>query len=209
MPIIANEALDDPLILDGNNSFVGGQVSASRANLIPENAYVEGKNIDLDQFGNAVTRRGTSLSAGYLVWEDVNVNWEDEDGIWEGLGAPVLSIGYFDTGSNEYLMIADGSDYLKAVTKAGSFTLLTGATYSSGAKVRFAQLNNRMYYTDGVADLRYVNGSVDPVEADSIDAGQISSITISEGGSGYIAVPTVAIAAPSAGDTATGTAVLG
>jgi len=209
MPIIANEALDDPLILDGNNSFVGGQVSASRANLIPENAYVEGKNIDLDQFGNAVTRRGTSLSAGYLVWEDVNVNWEDEDGIWEGLVAPVLSIGYFDTGSNEYLMIADGSDYLKAVTKAGSFTLLTGATYSSGAKVRFAQLNNRMYYTDGVADLRYVNGSVDPVEADSIDAGQISSITISEGGSGYIAVPTVAIAAPSAGDTATGTAVLG
>ena len=209
MPIIANEALDDPLILDGNNSFVGGQVSASRANLIPENAYEEGKNIDLDQFGNAVTRRGTSLSAGYLVWEDVNVNWEDEDGIWEGLVAPVLSIGYFDTGSNEYLMIADGSDYLKAVTKAGSFTLLTGATYSSGAKVRFAQLNNRMYYTDGVADLRYVNGSVDPVEADSIDAGQISSITISEGGSGYIAVPTVAIAAPSAGDTATGTAVLG
>jgi hypothetical protein len=209
MPVISNEVLDDPVILDGNNSFVGGQVSASRSNLIPENAYTEGKNIDLDEFGNAVTRRGTSLSAGYLIWEDTDTLWEDEDGLWEGLVAPVISLGYFDTGSVEYLIIADGSDYLKAATEAGAFTLLTGATFASGAKVRFAQLNNRMYYTDGVADLRYVNGSVDPVITETITAGQISSITISEGGSGYIAVPTVTIAAPTSGTTALGTAILG
>lgn len=64
MPVIANEVLDDPIILDGNNSFVGGQVSASRANLIPENAFAEGKNIDLDEFGNAVTRREQALLRG-------------------------------------------------------------------------------------------------------------------------------------------------
>jgi hypothetical protein len=209
MPVISNEVLDDPLILDGNNSFVGGQISASRANLIPGNAYVEGKNIDLDEFGNAVTRRGTSLSLGYLVWEDASVDWEDEDALWEGVVAPILSLGYFDTGSLEYLMIADGSYYLKAATESGSYTPLTGATFATGAKVRFAQLNSRMYYTDGVADLRYIRGSVDPLTAETITAGQISSINISEGGSGYIAVPTVTIAAPSAGDTATGTAVLG
>ena len=209
MPVIANEALDDPLVLDGNNSFVGGQISASRANLIPENAYVEGKNIDLDEFGNAVTRRGTSLSVGYLVWEDVDVNWESEGGVWEGVTAPITSLGYFDTGSEEYLMIADGSDYLKAATESGTITSLPAATFSAGAKVRFAQLNNRMYYTDGVADLRYIKGSVDPVTAESISAGQISSITISEGGSGYIAVPTATIAAPTSGTTALGTAVLG
>ena len=81
MPVIANEVLDDPVILDGNNSFVGGQVSASRANLIPENAYAEGKNIDLDEFGNAVTRRGTSLSSGYLVWEEVDVDWDAATGV--------------------------------------------------------------------------------------------------------------------------------
>ena len=209
MPVIANEVLDDPIILDGNNSFVGGQVSASRANLIPENAYADGKNIDLDEFGNAVTRRGTSLSAGYMIWEDTDTLWEDTDGIWEGLIAPVISLGYFDTGSVEYLLVADGANYLKAVTEGGVFTLLSGATFVSGAKVRFAQLNNRMYYTDGSADLRYINGSVDPVLAETIDAGQISSITISEGGSGYLAVPTVTIAAPSSGTTALGTAILG
>jgi hypothetical protein len=26
MPVLSNNVLDDPLILDGNNSFVGGQV---------------------------------------------------------------------------------------------------------------------------------------------------------------------------------------
>lgn len=116
-----------------------------------------------------------------MIWDETAVNWEDEDGLWEGLVAPVISLGYFDTGSSEYLIIADGSDYLKAATEDGTFTLLTGATFVSGAKVRFAQLNNRMYYTDGSADLRYVNGSVDPVTAVTITAGQISSITISEG----------------------------
>ena len=92
MPILSNDSLDDPLILDGNNSFVGGQVSASRANLVPQDAYAEGKNIDLDEFGNAVTRRGTSLEVGYLVWEEVNVNWESENTPWEGLTAPFNSL---------------------------------------------------------------------------------------------------------------------
>ena len=209
MPILSNNSLDDPLILDGNNSFVGGQVSASRANLVPQDAYAEGKNIDLDEFGNAVTRRGTSLEVGYLVWEDVNVNWESENTPWEGLTAPITSLGYFDTGSKEYIAVADGANYLKCVTEDGSFTSLTGATFPAGASVRFAQLNDKLYYTDGSSDLRYLEGSTDPVTAESITAGKITSISISEGGSGYTSPPTVTIDAPSSGVTATGTAVLG
>ena len=209
MPILSNNSLDDPLILDGNNSFVGGQVSASRANLVPQDAYAEGKNIDLDEFGNAVTRRGTSLEVGYLVWEEVNVNWESENTPWEGLTAPVTSLGYFDTGSKEYIAVADGANYLKCVTEDGSFTSLTGATFPAGASVRFAQLNDKLYYTDGSSDLRYLEGSTDPVTAESITAGKITSISISEGGTGYTSPPTITIDAPSSGVTATGTAVLG
>ena len=209
MPVLSNDVLDDPLILDGNNSFVGGQVSASRANLVPPDAYAEGKNIDLDEFGNAVTRRGASLRAGYLIWEDTAVDWESETSIWEGLVEPITSLGYFDTGSEEYIVIADGSNYLKAVTEAGGFTLLTGATYASGAVVRFAQLNNRFYYTDEASALRYIEGSTDPVTAETITAGKITSITITAGGAGYTSPPTVTIDAPSSGVTATGTSVLG
>ena len=206
MPVIANNSLDDSLLLDGNNSFVGGQVSAPRANLVPQDAYAEGKNIDLDEFGNAVTRRGASLSAGYLVWNEVNVNWESENAVWEGLVAPITSLGYFDTGSTEYIVVADGSNYLKALTETGGFTLLTGATYASGATIRFAQLNNRFYYTDESNDLRYIEGSTDPVAAQTITAGKITGINITEGGSGYTSPPTVTIDAPSSGVTATGTA---
>ena len=54
MAILSNDGLDDQLLLDGNDSFVGGQVSSTRANLVPDDAYVEGKNIDLDEFGNAI-----------------------------------------------------------------------------------------------------------------------------------------------------------
>jgi len=209
MPVLSNTVLDDPLILDGNDSFVGGQVSASRANLVPPNAYAEGKNIDLDDFGNAVTRRGAKLELGYLIWEEVDVNWEAQDAIWEGLVAPVTSVGYFDTGSNEYIIVADGSNYLKATTEAGVFTLLSTATYASGATVRFAQLSSRMYYADAANALRYVEGTVDPLTAEGITAGKVTSINITEGGGVYTTVPTVTIAAPSSGTTALGTAVLG
>ena len=40
MPVQSNNVLDDPILLDGNDSFVGGQVSSTRANLVPDNAYV-------------------------------------------------------------------------------------------------------------------------------------------------------------------------
>ena len=91
MPVLSNEVLDDPLVLDGNESFSGGMFSASRDNLLPPNSYDIGKNIDIDPFGNAATRRGAKLEVGYLVWEDVAVNWESENTLWEGLIAPGVS----------------------------------------------------------------------------------------------------------------------
>lgn len=209
MPVLSIQTTDDELLLDGNNSFVGGQVSAARANRIPENAFVEGKNMDLDEFGNAVTRRGAEQTLGYLVWEDVAVDWEDEEALWEGIVSPVTSLAYFDTGEKEYLVVADGSNYLKAVSKAGVFTILTAATYAANASIRFAQINNRLYYTDETNDLRYIEGSTDPVTAESITAGKVTSLTISDTGDGYTTAPTVTIDAPLSGVTATATATLG
>ena len=83
MAILSNDGLDDQLLLDGNDSFVGGQVSSTRANLVPDDAYVEGKNIDLDEFGNAITRRGASLLVGYLIWEEMtDAGKRSEAGAW-------------------------------------------------------------------------------------------------------------------------------
>ena len=188
MPILSNELLDDQILLDGNDSFLGGQVSSTRANLIPDNAYAEGKNIDLDPFGNAVTRRGADLTVGYLVWETTATNWESEGQFWNGLTAPITGCAYFDTGATENLVLADGSDSLKITTESGIFANITGSTLASGATVNFAQLSNRLYYTDGDSALRYIDDSGDN---QSISGGRITSIGITEEGEGYTSVPTI------------------
>ena len=198
MPVLSNNVLDDPLILDGNDSFSGGQFSASRDNLMPPNSYDIGKNIDIDPFGNAATRRGGLLQIAYLIWEDVNVNWESEDSLWEGLDAPVVSCTYFDTGPNEYVIVADGAGYLKAITESGSLLAITGATYT-GTNVRFAQMGNRMYFTDESAALRYVDSSL----ADqAIVAGKVTDIEVVDQGSGYTSAPAVTFSSGSAAATA-------
>ena len=202
MPILSNELLDDQILLDGNDSFLGGQVSSTRANLIPDNAYAEGKNIDLDPFGNAVTRRGADLTVGYLVWETTATNWESEGQFWNGLTAPITGCAYFDTGAVEYLVLADGSDSLKISTESGIFSAITGSTLESGATVNFAQLSNRLYYTDGDSALRYIDDSGDN---QSISGGRITSIGITEEGEGYTSVPTITFSS----GAAVATSVLG
>lgn len=202
MPLIANDGIDDPILLDGNDSFVGGQVSATRANLVPPNAYVEGKNVDLDEFGNVVTRRGARLSLGYLKWGDYDENWESVTELWNGYTAPITGAAYFDVGTSETLVVADGSDTLKMSEETGSYRTITGSSIASGATVQFAQLVNKLYYADGHGDLRYVN-SIGTWS--SITGGRITSIEITKAGEGYTSVPTVTFS----GGAATATAKLG
>ena len=199
MPIIANDVLDDPLLMDGNDSFVGGQVSATRDDLVPPNSYAEGKNIDLDAFGNAVTRRGAELSLGYLIWEDVDTNWEAESNTWNSTTAPVASCTYFDTGTNQYIIMADGEDFLKAMDSAGAITEITAATYPSGATVRFAQIGTRLYFTDESSNLRYIDSAL---ANNAISAGTITSIEITTQGLGYTSVPTITFSSGAATATA-------
>jgi hypothetical protein len=205
MPVQSNNVLDDPVLLDGNDSFVGGQVSSTRANLIPNDAYVEGKNIDLDEFGNAVTRRGTGLTLGYLTWTTATLDWDDAVQLWNGVTAPITGCAYFDTETTENLVLSDGSDTLKISSEPGDFAQVTGSAIAAGAIVQFAQLVNRLYYADGDGALRYVDDSGDN---NSIDAGKVTSIEITEKGLGYTSVPAITFTA-SSGSGAAATAILG
>lgn len=202
MPTLANNALDDPILLDGNDSFVGGQVSSTRANLVPQDAYVEGKNVDLDEFGNVVTRRGAALALGYLQWDTASNNWESEGQLWNGVTAPITGCAYFDTGATENLVISDGSNNLKISTESGTYSNITGSTITSGATVNFAQLANRLYYADGDSALRYID---DSGTNQSISGGRITSIEITKAGEGYTSVPAITFS----GGIAAATAKLG
>tara|TARA_R100000808_G_C2152469_1_gene161935 strand:- start:2328 stop:4142 length:1815 start_codon:yes stop_codon:yes gene_type:complete len=199
MPLLYNDALDDPILLDGNDSFVGGQVSATRANLAPQNAYVEGKNVDLDEFGNVVTRRGAALALGYLVWESASNEWESESQLWNGVTAPITGAAYFDVDTAEKLVLADGSNSLKISTESGVYATISGSSIASGATVQFAQLVNRLYYADGDGDLRYIDSAGSD---QSISAGRITSVEITKQGDGYTSVPTVTFSSGSAASTA-------
>ena len=66
MPVYHNNGLDDQLAYDLTGSFVGGQVSHVRANLLSATQFAEAKNMDIDKFGAIITRRGTVIVGSTL-----------------------------------------------------------------------------------------------------------------------------------------------
>jgi hypothetical protein len=71
MPYYIGTDKDLGVAADGTGSFVGGQWSLSRANLIPDNAFADGLNLDINRDGEAETRRGvvslTKPGGGSLI----------------------------------------------------------------------------------------------------------------------------------------------
>ena len=215
MPQLENNLTDDPLTLDGDVSFSGGQASNVRKNVIAEGAFDIGKNVDFDTFGNATTRRGAAQLIGNSVdgiWsemtDDTDVTgdrWEDVSEEWSStLVGPVIKVAYYDTQSAEQIVLANhdttaGTRKIKYVNETGVIAD-TGGTFSASAvDVYFAQLVSRMYFCDGVGDLQYVDSSS---AAQTITAGTVSSIEITEKGLGYTSVPAITFSSGAAAATA-------
>jgi|3_EtaG_2_1085321.scaffolds.fasta_scaffold07040_3 hypothetical protein len=217
MPLLENSATDDQILLDGDTGFTGGQASNVRRNLIKDGAYTAGKNIDYDVFGNLVTRRGAAQEATNAEtsrWDDVDTAWESVTSVWgvSDLAGAIISAAVLDNTSTEMVILAeyDGAS-VKNIRYLKNGTAFSAAiTTFSGTDVFFAQLSDRMYWCDGSEALQYVDTAG---TGSSITAGKVTSITMTEQGSGYDAVPTVTISDSPSGaatpPTATGTAVLG
>lgn len=212
MASLSIESLDDALAFDGTASFVGGQVSGTRADLIPANAYAEGKNVDFDYFGNITTRRGAEFLQGNNItgtWDASTEVWDTSTKVWSTvLIAPIISAAWFDTGADERILIvdSDGTNNLKYCTSTGAFSNI--ATISgSPARVWFGQLGDRMYYADGTNALAYVDSAA---ANQGITAGKVTSIEITgaETGGTYNTVPNIAFT-HNGGAGAAATAVLG
>tara|TARA_R100001244_G_scaffold21303_4_gene22738 strand:- start:11330 stop:13264 length:1935 start_codon:yes stop_codon:yes gene_type:complete len=215
MPQLENNLTDDPIALDGDVSFSGGQASNVRKNVIAEGAFDIGKNVDFDTFGNATTRRGVSQLLGDTldaVWnemtDDTDVTgdrWEDVGEEWSStLVGPIISVAYYDTPSAEQMILANhdttaGTRKIKYVSETGSIADTGGTFDSTATAVYFAQLVDRMYFCDGVGNLQYVDSAS---AAQTITAGTISSIEITEQGLGYEAVPAITFSSGAAAATA-------
>lgn len=205
MASIDNQVLDDQFIGDGDVSFTGGQYSAAQEASVPKGAFFRAQNMDFDQFGRLTTRRGTVLTTGNSEarnWEAIATNWNALTSYWGStLGTQVLDgCFYFDTYASEVIVVAQGGTLLQG-TEAAVYGAIASSSYS-GSRVYFAQLNDRLYYCDGVGALKYVDSGF---AHNSITAGKVTSITITHAGLNYVAVP----AATFSSGAATATAVLG
>lgn len=217
MPFQSTDALDDQMLLDGSNGFSTGVISATRPDAIPATSMESAINMDYDDFGNLVTRLGTiSLSGNALSsnWEDVITAWESTTSYFGSnlpTNAEVISGFYFDTATSERLVIAvnDRNTSVQSLYYGSpgiSYNQIAGSTISSLATyVYFAQLNDKLFYSDGIGSLKYITSA----NANSaVTAGKISRIDVINQGSNLSNIPTVTISAPPSGTTATAEAIV-
>ena len=164
MPVVYNDSLDDQMAFDAVQSFVGGQVSNVRSNLIGPTQYSEGVNVDIDRFGGIITRRGLDDDYGALPntnshnWNEATNNWETYSSTWNADRERVDSVFYFDTPSLEQLLaVADQKVYKN--TGGTTWAEVTGYTPADSANVEMAQLTDKVYLTDGSNNVRSYDGS--------------------------------------------------
>jgi hypothetical protein len=215
MPFQASEALDDQIILDGTSGFSTGVISATRPDAIPATSMESAINMDYDDFGNVVTRLGTVSLAGNPItgnWENIIENWNTISSSYGSnlpINASVFSGFYFDTAASERLVIAVNDTLTKTLYYGSPTTVysqISGSTLSSSSNfVYFAQLNDKLFYSDGVGSLKYISSS--NLNA-SITAGKISRIDVINQGSNLSGIPTVTISSPPSGTTATAEAIV-
>ena len=218
MPFQSSESLDDQIVLDGSNGFPSGVITATRPDGIPATSLADAVNMDYDDFGNLVTRYGAQSIIGNSLsatWESIVTNWESITSYW-GSSLPtdieIISGFYFDTAASERIVIAGYSPagatrQLYVGNPTTSFGAIPSSSYSSSAEyVYFAQLNEKLYYSDGVGSLKYINSSN---SHPPITAGKISRVDVINEGNNHSTISTIAFAAPPAGGvTATGVAVV-
>lgn len=207
MPFKSNDALDDEILLDGTNGFTTGQVSATRPDNIANTSFAEGLNLDYDDFGNLITRSGCvifqNVDSIILIWNQINANWENVTSYYGSnlnVNAEVIAGYYFDTSASEVIVIGatiGTSSQLYYATSSGSFLAIAGSSFSNSAEyLYFAQLNDKLYYSDSFSSLKYINAT--NVNS-AITAGKISRIDVINQGSNLSTIPAVTIGAPPAG----------
>ena len=122
MPAFNIEVLDDPIVYDGIGSFVGGQVSGTRANLLSETESAGLKNCDVTRTGECRTRRGSARLKGDPV-------------LGPGAATFINGLCFYESGANAYLIAAANDGVLYKFTGT-AWVALTGYTFNSATQER-------------------------------------------------------------------------
>ena len=137
MPVYYNDGLDDAVVYDRQASFVGGQISNFRENLLNESQAELLKDLDAPKNGVLKSRRGFHRFADLL------------GGTTPPNSTSVQGIAYFDTDAKEALIVfVAGKIY--AINSSGTVSDIASAAvkvYSSTARVYTAQVADKLFYT--------------------------------------------------------------
>lgn len=138
MLALFNDALDDVPVKEQSERFVGMD-AASKPTLLAPGAIRNGRNMWMDVDGLIRTRPGLRFNSLSNTLPIV------------GGTKQIQGAGYFDTvGREAILTIRNGKLYeIPSADNAATATYLAGPAPSTSADVVFAQLVDRMFYTDG------------------------------------------------------------
>ena len=135
MPVYYNDGLDDAVVYDRQASFVGGQISNFRENLLNESQAELLKDLDAPKNGVLKSRRGFHRFADLLGSTSSSTN--------------VQGIAYFDTDAKEALIVfVAGKIY--AINSSGTVSDIASAAVkvnSTTARVYTAQSADKLFYT--------------------------------------------------------------
>ena len=183
MPVYFNDSVDDILLYDRQASFIGGQVSNFRENLLNESQAELIKDMSPEISGVLKTRRGFHRFAD-LLGSTTN-------------STHVQAIHYFDSDSRERVIAAvDSSIY--EIESNGTVTAIpvaAGKLNSATAPAYMCQVADKMYWSSDtvsskIFELKYSGGAW--VKTDSTDAAPLNSkYLIANAGRVFVYVSTI------------------
>ena len=166
MPVYFNDAVDDILLFDRQASFIGGQVSNFRENLLNESQAELIKDMSPEISGVLKTRRGFHRFANLLGSTSSSIN--------------VQALHFFDSDSRERVVAAvNGSIY--EIESNGTVTAISVAASklaSATAPAYMCQVADKMYWssdtsTTKIFELKYSGGAW--VKTDATDVAPLNS----------------------------------
>ena len=140
MPVYYNDGLDDPVQYDRQASFVGGQISNFRENLLNESQAESLKDLDTEKNGILKSRRGFHRFADLLGSTSSSTNTQ--------------GLAYFDTDTKESLVAFVNSN-IYGIDSGGTVTTIGSAKANSAtAQVDNCQVADKLFYASHVTNNR-------------------------------------------------------
>jgi len=141
MPVYYNDGLDDPVQYDRQASFIGGQISNFRENLLNESQAESLKDLNTEKNGILKSRRGFHRFADLV-------------GTVPGTDTDTQGLAYFDTDAKEQL-VAFVDDGIYGIDSSGTIVTIGSSKLTVGlVQADNCQVADKLFYASHVTNNR-------------------------------------------------------